>query len=68
MIDEELLLTAVHDTGIRRLQHAYADVVNRRAWPELGDLFLDDAVVTIDTRAGQPIEVVGGTGIRGFHR
>jgi hypothetical protein len=66
VIDDDLLLTAVHDTGVRRLQHAYADVVNRRAWPELEGLFLDDAVVTIDTRAGEPLVVTGGAGIGRF--
>ena len=48
MIDEDLLAQTVHDTGIRRLQHAYADVVNRRAWPELEELFRPDAEVVID--------------------
>jgi len=32
-----------------RLQSAYADVVTRRAWPELHDLFQPDAVVHVDT-------------------
>jgi hypothetical protein len=36
--------------AIRRLQNAYADVVTRRAWPELTDLFLPDAPIEIDTR------------------
>ena len=60
MIDEALVAEAVHDTGVRRLQHAYADVVNRRAWPELVDLFLPDAPVVIDRRAGDPLHLVGG--------
>jgi hypothetical protein len=45
--------------AIRRLQNAYADVVTRRAWAELGDLFLPDAPIEIDTRRG------AGTGRRG---
>ncbi|MGH9097330.1 MAG: nuclear transport factor 2 family protein [Acidimicrobiales bacterium] len=66
MIDDEQLLTAVHDTAIRRLQHAYADVVNRRAWPELEDLFLPDTAITIDTRKGEPLQLVGGRALGEF--
>ena len=66
MIDEELVAEAVHDTGIRRLQHAYADVVNRRAWPELEALFLPEAVVVIDRRAGDPLRLVGGGEVGAF--
>ena len=36
--------------ALRRLQSAYADVVTRRAWPELLELFLPDALVEVDTR------------------
>jgi len=60
MIDDDLVTEALHDTGIRRLQHAYADVVNRRAWPELEALFLPDAEVVIDRRVGEPLRLVGG--------
>lgn len=60
VIDEALVAEAVHDTGVRRLQHAYADVVNRRAWPELVNLFFPDALVVIDRRAGDPVHLVGG--------
>jgi hypothetical protein len=66
VIDDELLLTAVHDTGIRRLQHAYADVVNRRAWSELENLFLADAAIAIDTRKGEPLHLVGGRAVGEF--
>jgi len=66
VIDDELLLTTVHDTGVRRLQHAYADVVNRRAWPELGQLFLEDAVTTIDTRGGETLTFTGGGAVGEF--
>jgi hypothetical protein len=59
VIDDELVAEAVHDTAIRRLQHAYADVVNRRAWSELGPLFRPDAEVVIDRRAGEPLRLVG---------
>lgn len=66
VIDDALLAEAVHDTGVRRLQHAYADVVNRRAWPELDLLFLPDASVVIDRRAGEPLRLVGGTALGEF--
>jgi len=66
VIDDDLVAEAVHDTGIRRLQHAYADVVNRRAWPELESLFLPDAEVVIDRRAGDPLRLVGGGQVGSF--
>jgi hypothetical protein len=56
----------VHDTSVRRLQHAYADVVNRRAWPELESLFRPDAEVVIDRRAGDPLRLVGGNEVGAF--
>jgi hypothetical protein len=34
---------------LQRLQAAYADVVSRRAWPELERLFLPDITVEVDT-------------------
>ena len=66
VIDDPLVAEAVHDTGIRRLQRAYADVVNRRAWAELAQLFLPDAPVVIDRRAGEPLRLVGGPALGEF--
>jgi hypothetical protein len=66
MIDDALVAEAVHDTGVRRLQHAYADVVNRRAWSELQGLFLPEAPVVIDRRSGDPLRLVGGTAVGEF--
>ena len=66
MIDEQLLAESVLDTGIRRLQYAYADVVNRRAWPELARLFRTDAEVVLDRRAGDPLRLVGGAAVGEF--
>ena len=65
-MDEALLAEAVHDTGVRRLQHAYADVVNRRAWPELNGLFRADAPIVIDRRTHDPLRLVGGTELGRF--
>jgi hypothetical protein len=45
--------------AITRLQAAYADVVTRRAWPELVDLFAPDAPVHVDTVSRPVIELVG---------
>lgn len=44
---------------LTRLQSAYADVVNRRAWSELEPLFQPDAVIRIDTVDRDPFELVG---------
>ena len=44
----------VNEQAIRGLHHAYADVVNRRAWGELDDLFVPDAPIVVDLRTGEP--------------
>ncbi len=66
MIPDALLAEAVHDTAVRRLQHAYADAVNRRAWSALDRLFVAGAPVLIDRRAGAPLHLVGGDAVAGF--
>jgi SnoaL-like domain len=52
--------------AICRLQAAYSDAVTRRAWSELGPLFLPDATITVDTITSAPYEFVGADGIGGF--
>lgn len=52
--------------AIERLQSAYADVVNRRAWFELDGLFLPDAVIRIDTVTRDPFELVGPAALGEF--
>jgi hypothetical protein len=52
--------------AICRLQSAYADAVNRRAWLDLAALFLPDAHVVVDTVTNPVIETDGGDGIAGF--
>jgi SnoaL-like domain len=52
--------------AIRRLQDAYADVVTRRAWAELRDLFRPDAALVLDVRVGEPRTFVGPTAIGEF--
>lgn len=52
--------------AITRLYSAYADVVTRRAWDELEDLFTPDAPIRIDTVSGPPMELVGPAAFRTF--
>ena len=52
---------AIHD-----LLSTYADVINRRAFAELEELFLADCQVVIDTHRGAPIVVTGGSGLGEF--
>ncbi|MFL6238159.1 MAG: nuclear transport factor 2 family protein [Actinomycetes bacterium] len=52
--------------AITRLQASYADVVTRRAWAELGPLFVPGATIHIDTVTRPPIEVVGAGALGEF--
>lgn len=52
--------------AITRLQAAYADVVSRRAWPELAGLFLPDAPIHVDTVTNAVIELVGPAALGEF--
>ena len=45
--------------SITRLQNAYADVITRRAWPELVELFVPGAPVHVDMVNSPTIEIVG---------
>jgi hypothetical protein len=45
--------------AIRRLHDAYADIVNRRAWTELDEVFAPSAIVVVDKRDGAPLELTG---------
>lgn len=53
------LRATVDELAIRGLIAAYADVVNRRTWSELSELFVADAPVTLDLRDRPPMEFVG---------
>ncbi len=46
-------------SAIDRLLRSYADVVNRRAWDDLADLFLPDAVVELDLVDREPLRFDG---------
>jgi hypothetical protein len=50
-----------HVVALWRLQSRYADVITRRAFHELGELFLPDTRVDIDTVTAPPRSVVGPT-------
>ncbi len=63
---DEALRQAVDHIAISRLQSAYADVVNRRAWGELSDLFLAEAVVDLDLVTVERREIVGPVALGGF--
>lgn len=52
--------------ALRRLQNAYADVVTRRAWPELAKLFLPEAEVLLDRRNVEPLVLRGPGGVGDF--
>jgi hypothetical protein len=50
---------ALDYVAITRLQSAYGDVVNRRAWAEFDELFRPDARVVIDTVTNPVVEATG---------
>ena len=52
--------------ALRRLQNAYADISTRRTWAELHEIFLPDAVVSVDRRNAAPLEMVGPQAIGEF--
>lgn len=52
--------------AITRLQSAYADVVTRRAWPELVPLFAPDASIRVDTMTRPVVELVGAMALGEF--
>jgi hypothetical protein len=52
--------------AITRLQSAYADVVTRRAWSELVELFVPGAPIHVDTVSNPVIELVGAEALGEF--
>lgn len=50
---------AAHHVAIGTLLAAYADAVGRRAWGELAELFLPDAVVDVVPLYVPPVSLVG---------
>jgi hypothetical protein len=58
-VDDPRIAETVNYVAIRRLQNTYADVVTRRAWSELPELFVPGARITIDLRSAPPMHVDG---------
>jgi hypothetical protein len=58
-IDDNTIEETVSYIAIQRLLGAYADVVNRRAWAELEELFLDDAKIDVKPSTRAPLELTG---------
>ena len=65
--DPELQDTIDH-IGVHRLQQRYADIVNRRAWPEFDDIMRPDIAVRIDRRTAEPLAFDGPQAIAMFIR
>lgn len=65
MSHEQRLADTIDHSEIRRLQDAYADVVSRRQWHELHELFLPDTMLHLDLR-DSTMELVGPQAIGEF--
>jgi hypothetical protein len=52
--------------ALSALVAAYADVVNRRAWPELVGLFVEGMPLHLDTVTAAPRELAGAQEVGGF--
>ena len=65
MDHEQRLADTIDHSEIRRLQDAYADVVSRRQWHELHELFLSDTVLHLDLREST-MQLVGPDSIGEF--
>lgn len=57
---------AVAEIAIRRLLSRYADVVSRRAWPELEVQFAPGCAVVVDRRDLDPVVLDGARGVGEF--
>lgn len=64
--DRDSLHALLTHHAIEQLHTTYADIVNRRAWDELGPLFTEDAVVHVDTVSADPVEAAGAEQLAGF--
>jgi hypothetical protein len=56
----------VDHVAITRLQARYADIITRRAWGELADVFVEDMPLRLDTGGDQVRELRGAAEIGGF--
>ncbi len=67
-MDQRLDTETIDYIALRRLQNRYADIVTRRAWSELAELFLPDAEVVIDRRNVEPLRLQGPGAVGDFIR
>jgi SnoaL-like domain len=65
-MDEDAMQEAVDYVAVTRVQSAYADVVNRRAWDDFAQLFLPDCSISIDKQSQEPLKFVGPEQIGDF--
>jgi len=65
-VNDVIALETMDYIGVTRLQQAYADVVNRRAWAELDDLFQPTAVVVLELGSRDPFELIGPAAVGEF--
>lgn len=65
-VDDETLEETASHIAIQRLLSAFADVVNRRSWGELSQLFLDGATIEVTPLQRPPLEVTGPEAIGRF--
>jgi hypothetical protein len=55
----DLAQETIDYVAITRLQAAYGDAVNRRAWGDFTQLFLPDATIRVDTVTNPVVEATG---------
>ena len=65
-MDDRISQETIDYIALRRLQNTYADIVTRRAWPELAKIFVPEAEVVIDRRDVPPLVLRGPGGVGDF--
>lgn len=65
-LDGRLDQETIDYVALRRLQCRYADIVTRRAWRELAEIFLPDAEVVLDRRNVAPLVLRGPAAVGEF--
>jgi SnoaL-like domain len=58
-MNQDVLQDSVDTVSIQRLIAAYADMVTRRVWSELSDVFAPDAAVVLDLRNNGTMTIDG---------
>lgn len=64
-IDDAKLAETIEYVAVRRLQNAYADIVTRRCWAELGDVMEPECTLSLDL-GDRSMELVGPGAIGEF--